>query len=111
MNSQALLQPPVAVLRDEPVVHQVRIAREHAIDLVHLAGAQLFVRIEAPPPGEQSLPPQHFVDAGNAPGEIVRRIEQGGVEADWGTVRHLAYGMNVKLVDVFRLTEELSGAE
>lgn len=40
----------------------------------------------------------------------LRRLEHGKVNADWGTVRHLAYGMNVKLADVFRLTEELDGS-
>lgn len=37
----------------------------------------------------------------------LRQIERGRVNADWGTVRHLAYGMEAKLADVFRLTEEL----
>jgi DNA-binding XRE family transcriptional regulator len=37
-------------------------------------------------------------------------IENGLVNADWGTVRHLAYGMQAKLADVFRLTEELEDA-
>ena len=36
----------------------------------------------------------------------LRQIERGGVNADWGTVRHLAYGMDAKLADVFQLTEE-----
>ena len=67
-------------LRDELVVHQVRVAGEHSIDLRHLAGTQFLVRIEAPPAGEQALAPQHFVDAGNASGEIVRGIEQRGVQ-------------------------------
>ena len=66
--------------RDELVVHQVRVAGEHSIDLCHLAGTQLLVRIEAPPAGEQALAAQHFVDAGNASGEIVRRIEQRRIQ-------------------------------
>ena len=36
----------------------------------------------------------------------LRQIERGGVDADWGTVRHLAYAMEAKLADVFWLTEE-----
>jgi DNA-binding XRE family transcriptional regulator len=39
----------------------------------------------------------------------LRQIENGRVNADWGTVRYLAYGMEVRLADVFRLTEELEG--
>ena len=57
----------------------MRIAGEHAIDLLRLSGAQLLVRIEAPASGEQPLAPQDFVNAGDAPGELVRRIEQRGV--------------------------------
>lgn len=36
----------------------------------------------------------------------LRQIERGGVNADWGTVRHLAYAMETKLADVFRMTED-----
>lgn len=38
---------------------------------------------------------------------VLRRIEAGGVDADWGTIRHIAYGMGVSLTEVFRLTEQL----
>ncbi|HEY5942237.1 MAG TPA: helix-turn-helix transcriptional regulator [Solirubrobacterales bacterium] len=41
------------------------------------------------------------------PVKELRQIERGGVNADWGTVRHLAYALETKLADVFRLTEEL----
>lgn len=37
----------------------------------------------------------------------LRQIERGRVNADWGTVRHLAYAMEAKLADVFRLTGHL----
>ncbi|HEX6205735.1 MAG TPA: helix-turn-helix transcriptional regulator [Solirubrobacterales bacterium] len=36
----------------------------------------------------------------------LRQIERGAVDADWGMVRHLAYAMETKLADVFRLTEQ-----
>lgn len=35
----------------------------------------------------------------------LRRVEAGEVEADWGTLRHLAYGLETELADVFRLAE------
>lgn len=37
----------------------------------------------------------------------LRQIERGAVDADWGTVRHLACAMEAKLADVFRITERL----
>lgn len=37
----------------------------------------------------------------------LRAIERGSLEADWGTIRHLAVAMKMTLADVFRLTEEL----
>jgi hypothetical protein len=37
----------------------------------------------------------------------LRRIEAGSVDADWEAVRHLAYGMELPLADLFRLTEQL----
>jgi transcriptional regulator with XRE-family HTH domain len=37
-------------------------------------------------------------------GEL-RQIEAGAVEADWGTLRHIAYGLETSLADVFRLSE------
>lgn len=35
----------------------------------------------------------------------LRRIELGAIDADWATVRYLAYGVGVNLADVFRLME------
>jgi transcriptional regulator with XRE-family HTH domain len=35
----------------------------------------------------------------------LRRVEAGEVEADWGTLRHLAYGLGTSLAEVFRLAE------
>ncbi len=55
------------------------------------------------------LTQQQLAEVTQVPVGELRLIEHGGVEADWGTVRHLANGMKVKLADVFRLTEELEG--
>ncbi|MDX6635498.1 MAG: hypothetical protein QOF06_1701 [Solirubrobacterales bacterium] len=37
-------------------------------------------------------------------GEL-RQVEAGDVDADWGTLRHIAYGLETSLAEVFRLTE------
>ena len=68
------------MLPDELVVGQMRIAGEHAIDVVHLSGAQLLVRIQAPAPREQTLPAKDLVNSRDAAGELVGRVEQGGVD-------------------------------
>jgi len=35
----------------------------------------------------------------------LQRIEAGAVDADWGSLRHIAYGLETSLPEVFRLTE------
>ena len=52
----------------------------HTVNICHLAGAQVFMRIEAPAPGEQALAAENFVNTRNAPGKLVRGIEQCGVD-------------------------------
>src|SRR5262245_31071233 len=51
----------------------------HSVDFLTLAGAERLLRVKAPCPFEQSLAAQHFVNAGNAAGIVVARIEKGGV--------------------------------
>ena len=36
----------------------------------------------------------------------LRQIEAGDVDADWGTLRHLAAALDTTLADLFRLVEE-----
>lgn len=38
----------------------------------------------------------------------LEQIEAGQIDADWGTIRHLAYALDTELPEVFRLTEELT---
>lgn len=54
------------------------------------------------------LTQQELADKAEVPVEKLRQIESGGVDADWGTLRHLAYALDTPLPDVFRLTEELT---
>ncbi|MDX6636051.1 MAG: Helix-turn-helix domain [Solirubrobacterales bacterium] len=56
---------------------------------------------------DAGLTQQQLADRAQVPVGELRQIERGRVSADWGTVRYLAYGMEVKLPDVFRLTVEL----
>jgi transcriptional regulator with XRE-family HTH domain len=57
--------------------------------------------------GEAKLTQQQLAERAQVPAAELQQIEHGDVDADWGTVRHLAYAMEVELADVFRLTEEL----
>jgi len=54
------------------------------------------------------LTQQELADKAEVPVETLRQIESGRVDADWGTVRHLAYALEIQLPEVFRLTEELT---
>ncbi len=55
------------------------------------------------------LTQRQLAERAGVPVKELRLIENGVVNVDWGTVRHLANGMKVPLADVFRLTEELEG--
>jgi hypothetical protein len=35
----------------------------------------------------------------------LQRIEAGTIDARWGTLRHVAYGLGTDLAEVFRLSE------
>lgn len=56
---------------------------------------------------QAKLTQRQLAERAGVPVKELRLIENGVANADWGTVRHLAYGMEVTLADVFRLTEEL----
>jgi transcriptional regulator with XRE-family HTH domain len=52
------------------------------------------------------LTQQELADRAGIPAEKLRSVEVGSIDAEWGTLRHLAYALGVELPDVFRLTEE-----
>ena len=56
---------------------------------------------------EARLTQQALADRAEISVEELRRIEIGGIDADWGSVRRLAYALGEDLPHVFRLTEEL----
>lgn len=72
-------QPLVEVRFDKRIVIQVRIGAADTVDFLTLAGAERFVRIEAPDAFEQALSSQHFMKARNATGVVVSGVEEGGV--------------------------------
>jgi transcriptional regulator with XRE-family HTH domain len=56
---------------------------------------------------EAKLTQQQLAERAGVPVERLRQIETGDIDAEWGTLRHLAYALGVELPDVFRLTEEI----
>jgi transcriptional regulator with XRE-family HTH domain len=56
---------------------------------------------------EARLTQQELADRSGIPVERLGRVETGAIEAEWGTLRHLAYALDVELPEVFRLTEEI----
>src|SRR6266550_2320293 len=63
----------------ERVVAELRMTRDHTIDLRGLAGGETLVLIEAPDTRHQSLPSQYVVNPGDAAGERVSHVEDRGV--------------------------------
>jgi len=51
------------------------------------------------------LSEEELAERAELPLAELRRVEAGEVEADWGTLRHLAYGLGTGLAEVFRLAE------
>ena len=72
-------QPLVPVRGDKGVVIQVRVGGADAVNLLSLAGAETFARVETPQALEQCLPPQHLMQAGDAAGELIGRVKEGRV--------------------------------
>ena len=72
-------QPFIAMLGDEGIIAEMRIRGADAINLRKLAGAERLVFIEAPDAFEQALAAEDFVEAGDAAGETVRGVEEGGI--------------------------------
>jgi hypothetical protein len=64
---------------DEVVITEIGVLFADTVDLLHLAGTQAFLGIEAPDTLQKSLAPQHFVAAGDAAMEIVGNIEERAV--------------------------------
>ena len=56
---------------------------------------------------QAKLTQEELAERGQISAEDLRQIEAGAVDADWGTLRQLASGMDVKLAEMFQLAEKL----
>ena len=65
--------------RHEIIVSQFRIALDHAIDLLRLAGRESLMLVEAPHAAHQPLTTQHLVNSRDAAGERMAHIEDRGI--------------------------------
>jgi transcriptional regulator with XRE-family HTH domain len=54
---------------------------------------------------EAGLSEEELAGRAELPIAELRQIEAGEVEADWGTLRHVASGLGTSLADVFRLAD------
>ena len=46
-----------------------------------------------------------LAERAEVPATRLERIEAGAIDADWGTLRHIAYALETSLSEIFRLTE------
>lgn len=67
------------MLGDEIIIAEMRVGGADAINLRKLAGAERFLLVEAPDALQQTLAAEDFVQAGDAAGETVRGVEEGGI--------------------------------
>src|ERR1700690_1599545 len=67
------------MLGNKRVVDQVRVGGGDTVDLLRLAGAESFVRLEAPYARQKSLAAEDLVDAADTTGEAVGRVEERGI--------------------------------
>lgn len=54
---------------------------------------------------EAGLSQGMLAERAEVPATEVERIEAGLVDADWGTLRHIAYALETSLPEILRLTE------
>jgi len=56
---------------------------------------------------EASLTQQQLADRAEIPLVALQQIEAADIDADWGTLRHIASGLGTSLSELFRLVEQL----
>jgi transcriptional regulator with XRE-family HTH domain len=54
---------------------------------------------------EAGLTQEELAERAQVPVAQLQRIEAGTIDARWGTLRHVAYGLGTDLAEVFRLSE------
>src|SRR4029450_6608905 len=67
------------MFRDKVVIAQMGVQSAYPVDLPTLTGTQGLIRIKAPDPLEEPLPAQDLMNARDAAGISIRRIEDRGV--------------------------------
>lgn len=71
----------------------------NAVNFVQLPYRKLLDGVQTPPVGQQSLPPEHFVDARNAAMKRVDRIEKSRIAIGYFTISGQSFGhANVPIV-------------
>ncbi len=71
---------------NERIIVEVRIRRVDSIDFSQLPGTQAFVFIQTPDAFQQSLTPQHFMQASDTTVKIIRCVEERRVAVGDGDV-------------------------
>jgi hypothetical protein len=72
-------KPLVQSFPNKVIVIEVRISRVYPVNLFLLAGAQGFIRVQAPDAFKQPLAAQHFMKPCNAAGKLVGRVKEGSI--------------------------------
>ncbi len=67
------------MFRHELIVVEMTISLINSIYLARLAGTEPFGFIETPDSLQQTLAPQHFVNAGDATVKTIGRVEERGI--------------------------------
>src|SRR6266700_3495102 len=89
-------QPFLQMPGNEGVVGEIGVLAADAVDLLQLTGAEAFMRIEAPQPLHQALPPQYFMAACDAAVEVIGDVEERAVAiGDAGIERQEVGGQGV----------------
>jgi hypothetical protein len=94
------LQPLLEPGAHERIIVQVRIGQVYTIDFFCLSRAKGFFGIQTPGAFQQSLSAEHFVQARDAAGKLVGRVEE----------RRIAVGdLNASTQEAFRNTTSAAG--
>lgn len=64
------------MLGDKRIIAEMRVGGGDAIEFGGLSGAEGFTFVEAPNAFQQTLTAQHLMNARDAAGEVVRRVEE-----------------------------------
>jgi transcriptional regulator with XRE-family HTH domain len=60
---------------------------------------------------EAGLTQEQLADRAEIPAAALQQVEAATIEADWGTLRHIATGLGTSLSGLFQLVEELEEDE